>query len=175
MDFNFEQLQPCEEPFYGIILGKGSYPIGRVVLPVTFGTQANYHTEHLTFKVANFKTSYHAILGRPMLARFMVIPHHTYLILKMSAPNGILSVYGDVETTYKCDTKAVQLVEALELSAKATTMVAEAQKMSKDQLVIPETKPTPTALQPDPRVKEICLGLKDPTKTALIGADLSKK
>ncbi|XP_012703624.1 uncharacterized protein LOC105914943 [Setaria italica] len=101
MDFNFERLQPCEEPFYNIVPGKGSYPIGQVVLSVTFGTQVNYHTEYLTFEVANFKTSYH--LGRPMLARFMANPHHTYLLLKMLAPNGVLSVYGDVETSYKCD------------------------------------------------------------------------
>ncbi|XP_014660523.1 uncharacterized protein LOC106804271 [Setaria italica] len=107
MDFDFERLQPCEELFYDIVHGKGSYPISRVVLPVTFGTQDNYCTEHLTFEVANFKTSYHAILGRPMLARFMAIPHHTYLVLKMPAPNGVLSVYGDVETSYKYDTEAV--------------------------------------------------------------------
>ncbi|XP_012702862.1 uncharacterized protein LOC105914756 [Setaria italica] len=174
MDFDFERLQPYEEPFYGVIPGKGSYPIGRVILPVTSGTQANYRTEHLTFDVDNFKTSY-AILGRPMLARFMAIPHHTYLVLKMPAPNGVLFIYGDVETSYRCDTEAVQLVEALELSAKATAMVAEAQKMSKDQLTIPEKEPTSTELQPNPRVKKICLSLEFSTKTALIGADLSEK
>jgi hypothetical protein len=47
--------------------------------------------EYLTFEVADFRSSYHAILGRPMLAKFMAIPHHTYLIMKMLAPNGILS------------------------------------------------------------------------------------
>ncbi|XP_034603449.1 uncharacterized protein [Setaria viridis] len=117
---------PYEEPFYGIIPGKGFYPIGRVVLPVTFGTPSNYRTEHLTFEVANFKTSYHVIFGRHMLARFMAIPHHIYLVLKMPAPNGVLSIYGDVETSHKCDTEAVQLAEALEYLAKATAMLAEA-------------------------------------------------
>ncbi|XP_014660851.1 uncharacterized protein LOC106804391 [Setaria italica] len=107
MDFNFERLQPCEEPFYDIIPGEGSYPIGRVLLPVTFGTQANYRTEYLTFEVANFKTFNHTILGRPIQVRFMVIPHHIYLVLKMTTPNGVLSVYGDIETWYKCNTKAV--------------------------------------------------------------------
>nr|XP_034601178.1 uncharacterized protein LOC117861741 [Setaria viridis] len=175
MDFNFEWLQPCEEPFYDIIPGKGSYSIGRVVLPVTFGTQANYCTEYLTSKVANFKTSYHAIFGRPMLARFMMIAHHTYLILKMPAPNGVLSIYGNIETLYKCDGEVVQLPKALEYLAKATAMVAEAQKVDKDQLTIPEIEPTPTTLQPDPRVKKICLGLEDPTKTTLRGTDLSEK
>ncbi|XP_014661120.1 uncharacterized protein LOC106804468 [Setaria italica] len=132
MDFNFEQLQPCEDPFYDIVPGKGSYPIGRVILPVTFGMPNNYRTEHLTFEVANFKTSYHAIFSKPMLARFMAIPHHTYLVLKVLAPNSVLSIYGDIETSYKCDMEAVQLAEALDYSTKANAMLAEAQKVDKD-------------------------------------------
>jgi hypothetical protein len=76
--------------------GKAAYTIGRVCLPVTFGTKENIRTEYLTFEVAVFHSSYHPILGRPMLAKFMAIPHHTYLIMKMPAPNGILSVLGDI-------------------------------------------------------------------------------
>ncbi|XP_012702842.1 uncharacterized protein LOC105914743 [Setaria italica] len=131
--------------------------------------------EHLTFEVANFKTSYHAIFGRPMLARFMAISHHTYLILKMPDPNGVLSIYSAVETSYKCDTKAVQLAGALDYSSKATAMLAEAQKVEKDQLTISEMEPMPTALQPDSKIKKIYLDLEDPTKTILIGSDLSVK
>lgn len=54
-----------------------------------------------------------APLALPMLARFMGIPNHTYLVLKMSASNGVLSIYGNVETLYKCDAEAVQLAETL--------------------------------------------------------------
>ncbi|XP_012701440.1 uncharacterized protein LOC105914404 [Setaria italica] len=175
MDFNFDRLQPCEDPFYGIVPSKGSYPIGRVVLLVTFSTPDNYCTEHLTFKVDNFKTSYHAIFGRPILPRFRAIPHHTYLVLKMPAPNGVLSNYGDVETSYKCDTEVVQLAEVLEYSAKATAMLAEAQKVDQNQLMIPETEPMPIALHPNPKVKKICLGLEDPSKMTLIGSNLYSK
>ncbi|XP_004967226.1 uncharacterized protein LOC101778803 [Setaria italica] len=89
MDFNFEWLLPYKDP---------------VILPITSGTLDNYRTEHLTFEVANFKTSYQAIYDMPMLARFMAIPNHTYLILNMPAPNGVLSIFGNVETSYKCDT-----------------------------------------------------------------------
>ncbi|XP_034569865.1 uncharacterized protein [Setaria viridis] len=126
MDFNFTRLQPYEEPFYAIVPGKCSYPIGQVVLPVTFGMPNNYRTEHLTFDMANFKTSYHTIFGRPMLTRFMVILHDTYLIIKMLAPNDVLSVYGDVKTSYRCDTEAVQLTKALDYSAKATAILIKA-------------------------------------------------
>jgi hypothetical protein len=48
-----------------------------------FGTQANYQTEFIQFEVTDFEISYHAILGRPALAKFMAIPHYPYLLLKM--------------------------------------------------------------------------------------------
>jgi hypothetical protein len=54
-----------------------------VVLPVTFGTRENYRTEFIKFEVANFDSSYHAILGRLALAKFMAVPHYVYLLLKM--------------------------------------------------------------------------------------------
>jgi hypothetical protein len=75
-----------------------------VVLPVTFGTRENYHTEYIKFEIANFETSYHAILGRPTIARFMKTPHYTYLVLKMPSPVGVLALQGDLKISYDCDT-----------------------------------------------------------------------
>ena len=92
MGFDMTKLDPSDQAFYGIILGAGSTPVGKVTLPVTFGTRDNYHTESIIFEVVPFETSYHAILGRPALAKFMAIPNHTYLLLKMPAPNGVHSI-----------------------------------------------------------------------------------
>jgi hypothetical protein len=75
MEFDFNKMTACDEPFYGVVPGKAAYPIGRVCLPVTFGTMENFHTEYLTFEVTDFRSSYHAIFGRPMLAKFML--YHT--------------------------------------------------------------------------------------------------
>jgi hypothetical protein len=36
--FNFNKITACDEPFYGVVPSKVAYPIGRVCLPVTFGT-----------------------------------------------------------------------------------------------------------------------------------------
>jgi hypothetical protein len=121
MDFDFNKMTTCDEPFYGIVPGKAVYPIGRVCLPVTFGTKENFRTEYLTFKVADFLSSYHAILGRPMLAKFMAIPHHTYLIMKMPVPNGILSVLGDIMVSYNCESATVELSK--DSAVKAATTV----------------------------------------------------
>jgi hypothetical protein len=65
MDFDFKRLTECDEPFFGIVPGKAADHMGRVSLPVTFGTEENFHTKYLSFEVVDFKSSYHAILGRP--------------------------------------------------------------------------------------------------------------
>jgi hypothetical protein len=61
MGCNLSKLVPCDNPFYGVIPGSASYPIGRVTFPVTFGKPDNFRTEYLTFEVAGFNSSYHAI------------------------------------------------------------------------------------------------------------------
>jgi hypothetical protein len=85
-------ITPTSVPFYGIVPGKAAMPLGQITLPVTFGTPANHRTEFIKFEVADFESSYHAILGRPALAKFMAIPHYSYLLLKMPGPNGVLSL-----------------------------------------------------------------------------------
>jgi hypothetical protein len=55
MEFDFSKMTACDEPFYGVVLGKVAYPIGRVCLPVTFGTEENFRTEYLTVEVADFR------------------------------------------------------------------------------------------------------------------------
>jgi hypothetical protein len=78
-----DMLIPSKSPFYGIVPCNAAHPLGTVVLPVTFGTRENYRTEFIKFEVANFDSSYHAILGRLALAKFMAMPHYVYLLLKM--------------------------------------------------------------------------------------------
>jgi hypothetical protein len=87
MDFDLNKMTACDEPFYAVVPDKAAHPIGRVCFPVTFGTKENFCMEYLTFEVTDFRSSYDAILGRPMLAKVMAIPHHTYLTMKMPAPN----------------------------------------------------------------------------------------
>jgi hypothetical protein len=69
-------LTKSSSPFYGIIPGNAAIPLGSVVLPVTLGEKKeNNRIECIKFEVTDFETSYHAILGRPAIAKFMAIPH----------------------------------------------------------------------------------------------------
>jgi hypothetical protein len=175
MDFDFNKMTACDEPFFGVVPGKAAYPIGRVCLPVTFGTKEDFCTEYLTFEVADFRLSYHAILGRPMLAKFMDIPHHTYLIMKMPSPNGILFVLGDIMVSYNCESATVELSKDSTIKDASTVMVAQAPKIDQSTLEVPEQKRTSTALDPSPAFKKVCLGLPDASKEVVIGANLDPK
>jgi hypothetical protein len=134
MDFDFSKMTACDEPFYGVVPGKATYPICCVCLPVMFGKEDNFRTEYLTFEVMDFLSSYHDILGRPILAKFMAIPHHTYLIMKMPTPNGVLSIYDDILVFYKCESDTVNLAKVCACKAAATIMVAEAAKIDQTTL-----------------------------------------
>jgi hypothetical protein len=87
-----DMLVPSKSPFYGIVSGNAVHPLGMVVLPVTFGMREKYRTEFIKFEVANFESSYRAILGRPALAKFMAVPHYVYLLLKMPGRSRVLTL-----------------------------------------------------------------------------------
>ena len=52
-----DKLKPSKAPFYGIVPGNASFPVGTIVLPVTFSTPDNYRIELIKFEVADFESS----------------------------------------------------------------------------------------------------------------------
>jgi hypothetical protein len=87
--------------FQGIIPG-ATQPLGKVELPVTFGTPANFRTENVVFDVAEIPLPYNGILGRPALAKFMAASHYAYNVLKMPSAWGVLSVKSDRKDAIFC-------------------------------------------------------------------------
>jgi hypothetical protein len=83
---HLKELHESDTPFFGIVPTEGEYPLGHIYMAVTFGTPENYRTLFLRFEVANFDCRYNTIIERPGLAKFMAIPHYTYMILKMLGP-----------------------------------------------------------------------------------------
>jgi hypothetical protein len=124
-------------PFYGIIPGNAAIPLGLVVLLFSFGeTKENYRIEYIKFEVADFKTSYHAILGRPAIAKFMAVPHYTYLVLKMPSPAGVLSLQGDLKIFFDRDTEAVELAATNQVPNTMMEIYAASKKVAPSELDI---------------------------------------
>jgi hypothetical protein len=86
--------------------------LGQITLAVQFGTADHFRIDYVNFIVANFKGTYHAILGRPALAKFMAIPHYIYLLLKMPTEKGILSLKGNVLIAYNYEKEGYATAKA---------------------------------------------------------------
>ena len=56
--------------------------------------------EMLTFEIADFPGTYHAILGQPCYTKFMAVPNYTYLKLKMPGPHGVITIGGDLQQAH---------------------------------------------------------------------------
>jgi hypothetical protein len=66
--------------------------MGRIQLDVLFGEKDNNHREPIWFEVVDLSSPYHALLGRPALAKFMVVPCYAYLKLKLPCPRGVITI-----------------------------------------------------------------------------------
>ena len=157
-----------------MVLGRASKLLGEITLPVQFNTASNYRIEHINFYVADFNTAYHAILGWPAPTKFMAIPHYAYLVLKMPLPAGVLAQRANLSIAYACETESLALVEATDLSIQMASVVTEAKTLPADDMEIPELEP-PCASTKSKEIKEVGLGLDDPSKTVKIGAHLDPK
>jgi hypothetical protein len=83
MNISLEWLQPTDCSFHGIVPGSANHPLGKIELDIHFGDSGNFQREKLEFEVMDWPSQYHTILGRPMFARFMTVPHYAYLVLKI--------------------------------------------------------------------------------------------
>jgi hypothetical protein len=171
-------LTMSTSPFYSIVPGNAAIPLGTVVLLVTFGeSRDNYRTEYIKFEVADFETSYHAILGRTAIAKFMAVPHYTYLVLKMPSPTGVLSLQGELKISHDCDTEAVEIASTNQVPNAMMEIYATSKKLAPSELDIPEKsdKANKPQLAEEVLVKTIDLGTGDSSKTTAIGAGLDPK
>jgi hypothetical protein len=168
-----KDLTESDTPFFGIVPTEGEYPLRHIYMPVTFGTPENYRTEFLRFKVARFDCGYNAIIGRLGLAKFIVIPHYSYMILKMSGPQGIITVRANFQGTAECFRGAIEA--ALTAGSPAAPPV-QADTKPEEDLTIPTNKAQAvTSIWLTEETKRINLGFADERKTAIISSSLDDK
>ena len=145
-------------------------PLGQINLPITFRNPTNYRLETLTFEVVGFHGTYHAILGRPWYAKFMVVLNYTYLKLKMSGPCGVITIGTSFQHAYECEVEccehATTIVASKELAAIRKEVTEEA----------PDPKRSAGSFEPIEGAKEVLI---DPSgsegKVVRISTTLSSK
>ncbi|KAK1643055.1 hypothetical protein QYE76_060860 [Lolium multiflorum] len=171
------RLENTKVTFHGIVPGRKAFPIGKVTLPVTFGTPVNYRTERITFEVVNFKSSYHCVLGRQAFARFMATPHYAYNMMKMPGPRGVITVHGDPEMALECEDDSAKLADAV---------IADEQDNSAELAKYPVDRNDPAILEKPTELdssaatfkaaagtRQVDLVENDPSRQVTIGTGLS--
>jgi hypothetical protein len=125
--------------------------------------------------VADFESSYHAILGRPALAKFMAMPHYAYLLLKMLGKTGVLTFPGNLKKSYICDQEVIEYAVTSRVPEPSAEVFVAVQKLTDAEMEISNERPSKSRVKPNPSnvsIKAIQLQEGDLSKTALIGGSL---
>jgi hypothetical protein len=106
-----------------------------------------------------------------------MVPHYTYLVLKMPSMAGVLSLQGDLKISIDCETEAVELTATNQVPNTMMEIYAASKKLAPSELHIQEksdkaNKPHPSK---EVQVKAIDLGTGDSSKITMIGAGLDPK
>jgi hypothetical protein len=86
-----------DNPLYGFG-GKGTFPVGKIELPLSFGVAPNARSEQVTFDIVDMVYPYNAIMGRGSINKFEAAIHGLYLSMKIPGPQGVITVYGNQQT-----------------------------------------------------------------------------
>jgi hypothetical protein len=116
----------------------------------------------LEFEDMDWSSQYHAILRRPAFLRFMVVPHYTYLVLKMPRPNGIIIVKGNFGLFDIGDKEFHKMVQAFGVTAEY-----EGPTEKKDHKILSATsQPThEKTIDSTPETKKIWVHIEDPNNS----------
>ena len=146
-------------------------------MDVLFGDKGNHRIESLEFEVVDLESPYHALLGRPALAKFMASTHMAYLKMKMPGPNGIITIAGDYKKALQCATAGSNLAESMVIQAEKNKMHEVVAMAKSAQLgVLAMTNPDGGATFEVPKeTKRIPIDPEFPEHKAIIGAGLDEK
>jgi hypothetical protein len=169
MNISIKNLAQSENSFHGIVPGKAVRPLGMIVLEVVFGTPAHFRKEKLDFKVVDWPSQYHAILGRSAFARFMAVVHYAYLMLKMPGPKGTISVHGSYKRSDSCDVEFSKISQSFGMQQELAEIAATI-----DHSILPLTEKTAPEMEFDLKkdTKAYQVHPTDPAKTALVSTTL---
>jgi hypothetical protein len=166
------QLKPSRLTFHGIMPGQPCTPMGRVQLEVLFGKKGNSRREPIWFEVLDITSPYHALLGRPALAKFMVVPHYAYLKMKLPGPRGMITVSGSFKKSLACAKESSQLAEALVIAEEKRQLLHRVELSQQD---VPARQLPVEQFKPANDTKKILLDESNPSKFVIIGTGLSAK
>jgi hypothetical protein len=132
----------------------------------------------MRYEVADLESVYHAILGRPGIAKFLPIPHYVCMVLKMPRQRGVICPKGDVKRAYDVDQESCTLAESSVVVAQSKKLKKEVEesKSSQESMAL-STKMNwhPMLERESIQKKTVQLDPSDPKKVTYIVAELDPK
>jgi hypothetical protein len=105
--------------------------------------------------------------------KFKAILHYSYMILKMSRPQGIITMRTDFQGAAECFRGAIQV--ALTARPPTAPPVQADTKPEEDLTISTDEAQVVTSIRPTEETKRINLGFTDERKTAVISSSLDDK
>jgi hypothetical protein len=97
MGISHSLLKPSNISLYGFG-GKGTFPVGKIELPLSFDVAPNERSEQVTVDIDDMVYSYNAIMGRGSINKFEAAIHGLYLCMKIPGPQGVITVSDNQQT-----------------------------------------------------------------------------
>jgi hypothetical protein len=166
MGISHSLLKPSDNPLYGFG-SKGTFPVGKIELPLSFGVVPNARSEQVTFDIVDMVYPYNAIMGRGSINKFEVAIHGLYLCMKIPGPQGVITIYGNQQTARNIKRDFVpgqQNVHCLTTQRE----VSEVTRPTTDEKVKAQ-------LQSNDGTKIVPLNLATPKQTVVISEDLTSQ
>jgi hypothetical protein len=157
LQIDLSSIRAGAAPFHGIIPGSTSSPLGNSICPSASGLP-------LTFE------------RKPSRSRWSGSEEPTmqcwgdHATLKMSGPNGVITVGSMYQHAYECDVECVEYAEAL---AESEALIADLENLSKE---VSDAKRHAGNFEPAEAVKSVPLDpSNDASKQIRIGSELDPK
>ncbi|XP_020153320.1 uncharacterized protein [Aegilops tauschii subsp. strangulata] len=153
-----KDLEPTQTIFHGIVPDLSCSPIGQIRLNVL---------------------AYHALLGRPALAKFMAVPHYAYLKMKLPGPKGLITITGDYRKSLESARDGGKLAESLVI-AEERRQLDRIFALANETSAVPILAEEPAdeaSFKPSKETKKVKLHPEDPScsKYVVVGTCLDSK
>jgi hypothetical protein len=166
MGISHNLLKPSDNPLYGFGV-KGTFPVGKIELPLSFGVAPNARSEQVTFDIVDMVYPYNAIMGRCSINKFEATIHGLYLCMKIPSPQGIITVYGNQQ--------AVHNIERDFVPRQQNVHCLTAQREAFESNCPIADEKVKAQLQSNDRTKAVPLDPAMPKQTVIISEDLTSR
>jgi hypothetical protein len=163
MGISHSLLKPSDNPLYGFG-GKGTFPVGKIEPPLSFGVAPNAQSEKVTFDIVDMVYPYNAIMGRGSI-KFEAAIHGLYMFMKIPGPQGAITVYINQQATCNIERDFVPGQRNVHCLTAQREVLESASPTAKEH--------EKAQLQSNDGTKTVPLDQATPKQTVIISEDLT--